>query len=169
MEKNILLTGKPGIGKTTLIKKVVNGINKKLKISGFYTEEIREDNERVGFRIITIDGKEGILSHINIRSNLGVGKYFVNLKDIDEIAVKSISENSDLIVIDEIGKMELLSEKFRNAVLVALDTRKVFGTIRFTEDEFIDRIKNRADTEILDVNLGNRELLAPELIRRINQ
>jgi len=169
MRKNILLTGKPGVGKTTIIEKVIERIGKN-KIHGFYTKEIRENNKRTGFRIVTIDGKEGILSHVNLKSRFRIGRYFVNIDDIDEICVKSILdgiENGEWIIIDEIGKMELLSEKFREAVLMALDTKKVLGTVKGSGDEFTDKIKEREDTDVIEVNFDNRDLLVDRLIRKM--
>jgi nucleoside-triphosphatase len=124
---NVLLTGKPGVGKTTIIKKVVEG---RENAGGFYTEEIR-DRYRKGFKIMTLDGEEGILAHVDIKNRRTVGKYGVNTPDIDAIAVKSVEESLDreIIVIDEIGKMELYSEKFRDILGKALDTGNVLGTI----------------------------------------
>ena len=86
--KNILICGKPGIGKTTLIKKIAENLRE--KATGFYSEEIRRENKRVGFKIKTLRGKEGILSHINSKSPYRVGKYKVNLKEFEEICITSI-------------------------------------------------------------------------------
>ncbi|MDL1986092.1 MAG: hypothetical protein LWX08_00310, partial [Deltaproteobacteria bacterium] len=86
--KNILVTGPPRCGKSTLIEKVILCIEKPM--TGFFTREIKEKGKRVGFSIITLDGKKGVLAHQNIRSRCRVGKYGVNLDDIDRIAVSSI-------------------------------------------------------------------------------
>jgi nucleoside-triphosphatase THEP1 len=88
MKKNILITGPPGCGKSTLIEKVVNRIEK--PVTGFFTREIKEEGRRVGFSINTLDGREGILAHQNIKSRFRVGKYGVNLKDIDSVAVPAM-------------------------------------------------------------------------------
>jgi len=111
----ILLTGGPGIGKTTIIKKWISEIYK--EAGGFYTEEIREKGKRIGFKIKTINGKEGILSKIGSGKH-NVGKYTVNIDIFEEIGVKALEDalkNKEVkyIVIDEIGKMELFSEKFK--------------------------------------------------------
>ncbi|HIE34460.1 MAG TPA: NTPase [Candidatus Altiarchaeales archaeon] len=164
MRKNILLTGESGIGKTTAIKKILERVD--LSAGGFYTQEIRENKMRTGFKIITLDGKEGLLAHIELNTRYRVGKYSVNPDDLDNIAVRSILEslNNDLIVIDEIGRMELFSEKFKKAVILALDTRRVLGTIKVSGDLFTDSIRRRDDTEIISVNLENRNSLVDMIV-----
>jgi len=128
MAENILLTGPPGAGKTTLIMRVIEKI-KNMGVGGFYTEEIREKGVRTGFKILTLDGNEGILSHVDHDSRVRVGRYRVNIDDLENIAVKSILDSlgKDTIIIDEVGRMELVSEKFRDAVMKALDTGRVLG------------------------------------------
>ena len=106
---------------------------------------------------------------MDYKGRFRVGKYFVNIEDIDEIGVKSILDSlkKDLIVVDEIGKMELFSEKFRDAVLRALDTGRVLGTIRLGKDPFVEGIRGRRDVEIILVTLENRDFLVDEVIRKI--
>ena len=164
---NILLTGKPRIGKTTIIKKVVKDLK---GVGGFYTEEIR-DGYRKGFRIITLDGREGVLAHMGIKSRYRVGKYGVNIEDLENIAVKSVEESldKDIIVIDEIGKMEIFSEKFRNTLEKALDTGKVLGTIMKKSNYFADKVKSRKDVEIIPVEESNRDMLVREIKEILNQ
>ncbi len=166
---NILLTGRPGIGKTTLIKRVLGSIGGVMRIGGFYTQEIRENNVRFGFKILTVNGNEGVLAHIHLKSKFKVGKYGINLLNMDEIGVKSILEalNYDLIIIDEIGSMELYSNKFKAVVTNALDTGMVFGTISRKRDLFIDKIRKRDDTEIIEVTLDNRNSLVDILTEKI--
>jgi len=164
---NILLTGNPRVGKTTIIKKVVRDLK---DVGGFYTEEIR-DGYRKGFRIITLDGKEGILAHMDIKNRYRVGKYGVNIEDLENVAVKSVEEglDRDIIVIDEIGKMELFSEKFRNILEKALDTGKVLGTIMKKSNYFADKVKNRKDVKVLLVEESNRDMLVEEIKEILNQ
>lgn len=155
--KNIFISGRPGCGKTTLIMEILKELN--LNASGFYTQEIRERGQRKGFKIINLDGKEGILAHVNIESPYRVNKYKVNIKDLEEIGVNSILEalkKDQIVVIDEIGKMELFSEKFKMAVLAALDSKnKVLGTIKFKRDHFTDKIKKRKDAKIFYLRREN--------------
>ncbi len=165
MKKNFFITSPPGTGKTTAIKKFVNLAKDKFKISGFITEEIRDKfGNRTGFKIITLDGKVGVLADINLKSHNKVGKYGVNLKDIDDIAVPSIDLEADIIVIDEIGKMECLSKNFIQRVFTALDSSKiVVGTIKEKGDEIINKIKSRDDVEIIKLTFKNRDQI-PHLI-----
>ena len=166
MIKNIFLTGPPGCGKTTLIKEILKEL--KLKAGGFFTEEIRERGIRKGFKIITLDGKEGILAHVDIKSQLKVSKYGVNLKDLEEIGVKEIEKNlkeNFLIVVDEIGKMEIFSSKFREAILKALNSKnKILGTIMLKENPFCDKIKKRKDTKVFYLTRENREKVKKEIL-----
>lgn len=98
MKKNILLTGLPGIGKTTLIKEIISEISKE-KICGFYTQEIRNDEgKRVGFVIKGLEGKEGILAYVEAKSHYKVGKYKVLLKDLEQIGVKEIEKRNSIII-----------------------------------------------------------------------
>ena len=138
--------------------------------SGFYTEEILESRHRVGFSLQTFSGKTGILSHIDFKSRLRVGKYRVSLTDLEEIALPEIEEGikrKNVILIDEIGKMELYSAKFRQVVLQALDSNLHFlGTIVYTPHPWADQIKKRKDVELVEVTAENRDRLVQELTQK---
>jgi len=133
------------------------------KAAGFYTEEIRKEKGRVGFKIKTLKEKEGILAHINCRSPYKVGKYKVNLKEFEEIAIPSIEEGikkGEIIIIDEIGKMELYSKKFRQLVIKALESsNNVIATIPEYRNEFLEKIRKREDVKIVKITRENREKL----------
>lgn len=157
--KNFFITGKPASGKTSLILEIIKELN--LKAGGFYTQEIREGGKRKGFKITSLTGQEGILAHLNFKSFYRVSKYKVNLKDLEEIGVKSLLQalrENKILIIDEIGKAEMYSEKFKKAVLTALNSQnKILGTIKLTPDAFTNQIKKRPDTEIIYLNQENRE------------
>lgn len=164
--KNILISGKPGCGKTSLIKEILKELD--LDAKGFYTSEIRENGERVGFSISSLDGKKGILAHKNFKSGPRVGKYKVNLKYLEEIGVRSVLaglKENKIIIIDEIGKQEMCSMKFRKAVISALNSKnKILGTIKLTKDPFTDKIKKKKDTKIFYLERENREKIKKEII-----
>jgi len=159
MIKNIFISGLPGCGKTTLIKEIIKELD--LKAGGFYTSEIREKGQRLGFKIITLDGGEGILAHVNVKSPYRVSKYKVNLKDLEEIGVAALLEalkENKVVIIDEIGKAEMFSRKFKQTVLAVLNSKnQVLGTIKLTYDPFTDKIKKRQDTKIFYLTRENRE------------
>jgi len=165
MVKNVFITGLPGCGKTSLIKEILKEL--RLNAGGFYTQEIREGGIRKGFKIITLDSKEGILAHVNVKSPYRVSKYKVNIKDLEEIGVNSIFEalkKNKICIIDELGKMELYSEKFKKVVLAALDSKnKVLGTIMLKPNPFCDRIKKRPDAKIFYLTSENREEIKEEI------
>lgn len=168
MKKHILLTGKPGVGKTTVIKKIVPLLG--VDAGGFYTEEIRVMDRRMGFRIITLDGKDGILAHVDCNSNYKVGKYRVDLDSFESVAIPTLEKaikDKAIIVIDEIGKMELFSMKFKELVSNILDGEKtLLCVIKENGDVFTENIKKRGDVTMITVNYENRECL-PEKVFEI--
>ncbi|MFB0519542.1 MAG: NTPase [Acidobacteriota bacterium] len=162
--KNIFLTGRPGCGKTTVIKKTIDLLGK-VRLKGFYTGEMRSEGIRVGFQITTFDGKQGILAHENLPSDKKVGKYGVDLKDIDAVIVPSIQpeRHIPLIIIDEIGKMECYSEEFRKAALQAVESDAVvLGTIAMRGTPFIESFRRRPDIKLIEVTRNNRDRLPRE-------
>ena len=167
---NILLQGDPGVGKTTLLCTIADSISYR-QIGGFFTREIREKGVRVGFRIDTFDNQSGILSHVKYTSGPRVGKYRVDVTAFEEIGVQALVkalEKADVILIDEIGKMELYSEKFKEAVLRCLDSPKpLVATVMSRSYPFVDRLKAREDVELIKVTFENRNQLVDELIRKL--
>lgn len=169
--KNILLTGKPGIGKTTAIRRIVEGL-KTNSVGGFWSTEIRENRRRVGFAIETLSGKTGILAHVNIEHGPRVSKYRVNVQAINSIAVPELMitrETGKIIIIDEIATMELFSQPFLDEVYKCLDTRCVVGTIQDRSSLLIDGIKSRNDVEVLELTQGNRETIPTYVLDLLNQ
>jgi nucleoside-triphosphatase len=139
------------------------------KAGGFYTGEIREAGRRTGFRLVTLDGPAGILAGLNISSPYRVGRYGVHLSNLEELGVEALwraIQNPEVmvVVIDEIGKMELFSTAFRQAVLAGLDSPKaVIGTITLARPPWVDALKARPDVTLLEVTPANRSA-CPELI-----
>jgi len=162
--KNLFLTGKPGIGKTTVIQKAIEKLS--VPATGFYTGEIREGPRRVGFSIVTLDGREGVLAHVQLRGKFKVGRYTVNVEDIERVAVPAMTPRSpsELVVIDEVGKMECFSEAFRRSLVAVLDgPNTVLGTIAVRGTSFIESVRRRADATLLEVNFANRNELPEKL------
>lgn len=165
--KNFLLEGQPGSGKTTLIKKMIQRLDH-IPMGGFYTEEIRESGQRMGFRLHTLDGKEGILAHVDFSQEVQVGKYGVDVLNFEEMVIpclKNAVAEKDLIIIDEVGKMELYSEKFRRAVMACLFSDvPVVATIMIQPHPFADRIRMRPDVKRVQVKREIQGFVIVELL-----
>jgi nucleoside-triphosphatase len=159
------------VGKTTLLERVVKGLN--VPVGGFYTQEIRENGTRKGFRLITWNGKSGVLSHVNIQSPHRVGKYGVDVKALEEIGVPAIEEaikHARLIAIDELARMELFSQAFQKSVLNALDSKiPVMATIQERPHPFLDRVRQRSDVQVFSLTLENRDRLMGVLKEKISE
>jgi nucleoside-triphosphatase len=162
----VLLTGLPGSGKSTVLMKVVEIIKKKgLKVGGFITPEMRIKGKRVGFKIIDIySGEEGILASIERKTGPRVGKYRVNLEDFERVALKALDfalRECDILCIDELGKMELFSEKIKRKVEKILKSTK--PAIIILHRNLIERYGKYG--EIIWVTVENRDKL-PEKISK---
>jgi len=157
MKPVYLLTGRPGTGKTSLIKQAVAEL--KGKAGGFYTEEIRDRGTRLGFKLVTLDGQEAILAHVNFPSRYRVSKYGVDVDSLDRVGVFALREAAkqcDLVVVDEIGKMELFSPNFREAVLEIIGSgKRVLGTIMLVSNSWADAIKCRPQVNLVEVTRTN--------------
>jgi nucleoside-triphosphatase len=167
--KNIFLTGAPSSGKTTVIKKVIAGL--KQPANGFYTEEEKAGEKRVGFLMTTLGGKSAYLAHQDIQSRFRIRRYGVSIDNIDSIAVPAIAPvENQIIILDEIGKMECFSETFREAALAALDSANiVVGTITLGGNDFIRQVKMRSDIETHEVTPENRNSLPDLLLEKVSQ
>jgi nucleoside-triphosphatase len=170
MARVCLLTGLPGTGKTTIIRKAISQSH--LRAGGFYTEEIRVAGKRQGFSIVTLDGQYAVLAHVDSPGPNRVSKYGVDILQLDTIGVAALYraiDGDDVVVIDEIGKMELFSLQFRKAVQTALDSgKKVLGTIMSAPSSFTDNIKLHSAVEILNVTRENRNQVLREVLEWLN-
>jgi nucleoside-triphosphatase len=162
----ILLTGLPGCGKTTAIIQTVSSL-KQSKVAGFYTQEIREANIRKGFRWRRFDGTEGILAHIDIKSPFKVGKYRVDIASFEKSVVPILDADktdAELFVIDEIGKMECMSEKFVAAIRRLFASEKsVLSTVAQKGAGLISEIKSYPGTKLFHLTHQNRDKIIAEI------
>ncbi len=165
MKPVYLLTGKPGMGKTSLIKQVVTELES--RAGGFYTEEIRSRGTRLGFRLVTLDGHEAILAHTDFNKRFQVGKYGVDVDSLDRVGVSALrkaAEQCDLVVVDEIGKMELLSADFREAVLEIIGGgKRVLGTIMLHANPWADAIKRQPQVNLVTVTRAGYQQVLEDL------
>ena len=167
----ILLTGLPRVGKTTVIRQVADGLGKQ-RMGGFYTEEIRDRTDRLGFQIITFDGQKQVMAHIDFPMTLHVGRYGVDLEAIDSLAVPALTsdEQVDLYLIDEIGKMECLSNLFVQAMRQLVQSGKpIVATVAQMGDGFIKEIKDHPSAWIWEVTQKNRNQMPGRVLNWIAQ
>jgi nucleoside-triphosphatase len=168
-KKNILITGLPGVGKTTLTKNVWETL-KDLRPVGFYTEEIREKGKRTGFELISLDGKREVLSHTDIQTPYRVGKYKVDVKGFEAFlgSVAFLIPSTRLVIIDEIGKMECLSERFKECVIECLNSEKwVLATVALKGGRFIEEVKRRHDIKLFKITQRNRDGLLLDILSEV--
>lgn len=153
------------MGKTTIIKRALENVH--LGAGGFFTEEIKSGGTRQGFKIITLDGHSAILSHVDIKGRNRVGKYGVDTESLDRVGVSALQKairECDIVVIDEIGKMELFSPNFRETVLQALSGgKRVLGTIMLAPHPWADEVKRNPNVTTVTVTRTNRE----EVFKRV--
>jgi nucleoside-triphosphatase len=156
---NLLITGRPGIGKTTAVECVVARLPADAA-TGFYTREERARGVRRGFAIHTLDGRTATLARVGRGGGPTVGRYHVQVESLDAVAVPTLGPRPGvrLIVVDEIGRMECLSARFCDAVRAALDSGiAVLGTVARQGDGFIAEVRRRPDVTLLEMTAANRD------------
>lgn len=163
MKTAYLVTGAPGVGKTTLIRQVVSTM--RMRAAGFYTEDLRSHGVREGFRIVTLDGEIALLAATGHPGPIHVSKYGVDLAELDRVGVGALRramERGHVAVADEIGRMQLYSRAFRQTVFEAVhDGKLMLGTIMSGRSPYADRIKGHRNVELLTLTEDNRaEVLA---------
>lgn len=169
--KNLLVTGRPGCGKTTLIESVIRKFGN--EAGGFFTREIRDHGVRKGFTLRTLEGRTGTLAHVEIAGRVRVGKYGVNVEALESLAVPAIRgavQQKKIVVIDEIGRMEIASEEFRRAVLDALASDAiVLAAIQQHPNPFADAIKARPDACVFHLAPENRDSMRAAVEAALDQ
>jgi len=167
--KNVLLTGTPGCGKTTVVCRVVEALGGQ-RLAGFYTREIRQAGKRLGFEAVGLGGARAVLAHVDFRSANRVGRYGVDVPAFESLIAAEFdkpAEDVDLFVIDEIGKMECFSGLFIERATSILDgPTPVLATVAAKGGGFIAQVKSRPDVLLITVRPSNREQLPAELAER---
>lgn len=185
MARHVFLTGPPGIGKTTLIQKVTQALKSSdVPIDGFYTEEVKEGGRRRGFDVVTLSGKRGPLSRVSSDSSTSrrecrVGQYVVDVVSFEHLVLpvlRNVNQGSDaekkICIIDEIGKMELFSQAFIQAVrqMLAGSGTVILGTIPIPKGkplDLVEEIRSRKDVEVFTVSKENRNNILQDVLAAV--
>jgi nucleoside-triphosphatase len=169
MGQTLLLTGRPGIGKTTIVKAVAETLGP--RAGGFYTEEIRGPGGRKGFRLITLEGEETVMAHVEFRGPRypRVGRYGVDVEAIARVGVRALQRamrENHIVIVDEIGKMELFCGLFKEAILQAIGgPYTVLATVMAHPHPWADALKALPTVTLWEVTVENRDEM-PERVRR---
>jgi nucleoside-triphosphatase len=161
------------VGKTTLLRRLASRLAPEAP-AGFYTEEILREGRRVGFRLIGLDGSEGVLAHVDLPLPRRVGPYGVDVRAFDAFLAGLKTASKPLLLLDEIGKMECASPTFRGLVHHWLDgPALVVATVAERGEGLISEVKRRADCELHELRRPTAEalldLLASAVRRRLEE
>lgn len=162
----VLLTGEPGVGKTTLVQQALE-LLPGLRKAGFVTQELRGPLGRLGFALQPFGGERRILAHVDFVSRQRVGRYGVDLEIVNYVVDTSLRLQSDvdLYVVDEIGKMECLSRRFVAAMERLLNADvPLLATVALRGPGLIGAVKERSDVRLLEVTTGNRDALCDRIV-----
>ena len=169
--KALLLTGVPGVGKTTIVEDVAR-LTSGLTVRGFYTAEIREGGVRKGFRLLPFGGEARVLAHIDLVTPHRVGRYGVDVQMLEEVAAELLSTDppADLYLIDEIGRMECMSGRFVNGMRRLLDGHHpTVATLAQRGGGFIAEVRRRPDVTIWEVTRANRDALSGRVLAWLSE
>jgi nucleoside-triphosphatase len=163
----LLLEGRPGIGKTTVARRLLVVLRDAgIPLGGFVTDEIRSGGRREGFAVRTVDGQRDILAHLELPGPPRVGRYGVNLPAFERVALPAMAapQPVGVVVVDELGKMELASAAFRDAMSDLLDRDvAVVATVHVHRHPFTDALKRRPDLRVIRVTERSRDALPERL------
>jgi nucleoside-triphosphatase len=173
---NLLVTGAPGVGKSTALETAASRLREKgYTVGGLVSPEMRDAEERVGFRIVDLaTGENAVMAHVNREEGPRVGKYTVDVDAVDRITIQALDqarEEADVVLVDEIAPMEVESEWFVNGVRACLDVAQpLVGTIHQASSRgFLGEVKAREDVTVLEVTRQTREAIPSQLVQRVTE
>jgi nucleoside-triphosphatase len=163
----VLIEARPGAGKTTAAGRLAELLREAgVPLSGFLTRELRERGRRVGFEIETLDGERGLLAHVDLKGPPRVGRYGVDVEAFERLALPALDPPGDesVVLIDELGKMELASERFAGAVRALFERPvPIVATVHTARHPFTDALKRRPDVSTIRLTARNRNRLPREV------
>jgi nucleoside-triphosphatase len=166
----LLIEARPGAGKTTALSRLAERLSDAgVALSGFLTREMRSKGRRVGFEIETFSGQRGLLAHVDIKGPPRVGRYGVDLDEFERLALPALeAPGKGVVLIDELGKMELASERFRGAVHALFENAvPIAATVHTARHPFTDALKRRPDVSTIRLSAANRDRLPNEVAERL--
>jgi nucleoside-triphosphatase len=151
----LLLEGRPGIGKTTVARRLLTLLQEAdVPVAGFTTGELRTGGRREGFVVEAVSGAREVLAHVDLPGPPRVGKYGVDLAALERVGLPALGDAGPggVVVVDELGKMELASAAFRAAVVDLLGRDvAVVATVHQTRDRFTDGLRRRPDIRVIRI------------------
>jgi nucleoside-triphosphatase len=166
----LLIEGRAGSGKTTAVLALADLLRRAdVPLKGFVTEEMREARRRVGFALKTFAGNDAVLAHVDLAGPPRVGRYGVDLEAFERVALPVLEPpDTGVVIVDELGKMELASSGFREAVLGLFDVSvSLVATVHAHSHPFTDELKRRRSVEVVRLTRGNRDELPARLAERL--
>ncbi|MCS6816125.1 MAG: NTPase [Blastocatellia bacterium] len=170
--RHLLITGRPGVGKTTLLRQVAERLVP--QAAGFYTLEVRDAaGHRVGFEIVTLEGQRRLLAHVDFQTPYRVSRYGVDVRAMEEVAVPVLErgltdEAIPFLIVDEIARMELFSHAFVRVLdKILISPKRLIATIQQSSHPVIERIRARPDVELWELTPTNRSELLARLLERL--
>ncbi len=169
MPNNVIITGAPGIGKTTLIKHLIRDLTP-VYIRGFYKESILENDIVKGYRLVTTAFDEQIIAHVYFEGPTKIGNFGINIDGLNKLADRELDEanGAELYILDEIGRMECLSEKFCHLVKKVLDSDvPLIASVAQIAAPELKELKERKDTTFVQINHKNRDTLWKSILLKV--
>jgi nucleoside-triphosphatase len=170
MGQIVLLSGEPRVGKTTALKKIIQMIGENNCI-GFYTEEIRDEFDRIGFDCVSLNGRRERIADVNFKNDTRMGRYGIDIEAFEDFlsyAIKRSSGSSKIIIIDEIGPMQLLSKKFKQEIInILTGPNSVIGTIFCKKHPDVDEIKKIPGIKVYSITSKNRNTILENILCEI--
>ena len=170
MALKLFITGDPGCGKTTVLRHVVERLRDRVPMTGFLTDEVRAGGRREGFAGTTLDGRKFLLADRSVGGDLRVGPYGVSLEGLESIGLSALVPAADtqLVVVDEVGKMELLSPRFRDRIAELLDANvALLGTVALHGVGFVRRLRNDPRVTLVRMRRHTSSAVAGDVVRRL--